>query len=183
MAGARLLRLTLVCQAATEATRRAAFPDDEPIEAGGLRRAAAVAAELPRHPRVWVSPARAAGETMAALQLQGVVVAALGDCDYGAWRGIGLEAVPPDGLAAWLSDPDAAPHGGESLTALFARVAEWLETDLGDGPVVAVTHAAVVRAAILHVLEARASAFWRIDVAPLSLVRLQRSGGRWTLRV
>lgn len=183
MSAPRPLRLTLVAQAATAATRRAAFPDDGAVEAGALRDVAAVAAVLPGRARAWVSPARAAGETAAALGLAAVAEAALADCDYGSWRGLTLDAVPAAALAAWLADPGAAPHGGESLAALCARVAGWLDGDLGGGPAVAVTNAAVVRAAVLHVLGAPAAAFWRIDVAPLSVTRLQRSGGRWTLRV
>ena len=44
------------------------------------------------------------------------------------------------------------------------------------------THAAVIRAAVLIVLDAPASAFWRIDVEPLSLTDLRFDGRRWALR-
>lgn len=91
----------------------------------------------------------------------------------------------PAAVHAWLTDPDAAPHGGESLTVLLARVGAWLDADhAGDDAahVVAVTHAAVVRAALVVTLGAPASAFWRIDIAPLTVTVLRGRPGRWTVR-
>jgi broad specificity phosphatase PhoE len=44
-----------------------------------------------------------------------------------------------------------------------------------------VTHASVIRAAIVCALEAEPRSFWRIDIAPLSLTRLSGNHGRWTL--
>jgi len=49
------------------------------------------------------------------------------------------------------------------------------------GKIVAVTHASVIRAAIVHAIEAGPRSFWHIDVAPLSLARLSANNGRWTL--
>ena len=46
----------------------------------------------------------------------------------------------------------------------------------------AVTHAAVIRAAIVHVIEAGPKSFWRIDVLPLSLTDLRTNGRRWVFR-
>ena len=107
------------------------------------------------------------------------------DCDYGRWRGLASKDVAvrePDGFAAWLGDPAAAPHGGESLSALIVRVGVWLAESLArDGATLAVTHASIVRAAIVGVLGAGPSAFWRIDVAPLSLASLSGHSGRWNL--
>jgi broad specificity phosphatase PhoE len=85
-------------------------------------------------------------------------------------------------VAAWLADPDAVPHGGEPLTALLARVAGRLAAADGEGHTVAVTHAAVVRAAVVVTLGAPAAGFWRIDVAPLTATVLRGGPGRWTVR-
>jgi broad specificity phosphatase PhoE len=63
-------------------------------------------------------------ETAAALGLAATVDAGLADWDLGEWRGRALDEVA--GIAEWVADPDAVPHGGESLTALLARVAAWL---------------------------------------------------------
>jgi broad specificity phosphatase PhoE len=50
-----------------------------------------------------------------------------------------------------------------------------------EGTAGAVTHASVIRAAIVHAIGAELRSFWRIDVAPLSLARLNGGAGRWTL--
>jgi broad specificity phosphatase PhoE len=73
-----------------------------------------------------------------------------------------------------MRDPDAAPHGGESLSAFAARVAEWLDEQAR--PVVAITHAGVIRAAVVHANRAPLSAFWEIDPAPLSVTALPLRG-------
>jgi len=116
-------RLTLVAHASTAATARAVFAGDEGLEPRGAA-AAAAATRLRRVTRTVCSPARAAVETAAALGLAATVDAGLADWDLGEWRGRALDAVA--GIAEWVADPDAAPHGGESLTALLARVAAWL---------------------------------------------------------
>lgn len=135
--------------------------------------------------RHWTSPALRARETAAALGFAAVVDPLLRDCDYGRWAGMTLDDVQarePDAVGAWLHDPTAAPHGGESLVDLTGRVAGWLDTQQGmAGRAVAVTHAAVIRAAIVHALDAGPRAFWRIDIGPLARVGLSGSNGRWAL--
>jgi broad specificity phosphatase PhoE len=81
-----------------------------------------------------------------------------------------------------MTDPDAAPHGGESLAALLARIGEWLAAQARlDGTAIAVTHAGVVKAAVVTALDAPTSAFWRIDVSPTSITELHAHDGRWTV--
>jgi broad specificity phosphatase PhoE len=119
------------------------------------------------------------------LQRDSEIEPMLRDCDYGRWAGRSLdelEAQEPEALAEWLNDPSAAPHGGESIISLMTRVAEWLDALSGShGKILAVTHAAVIRAAVTHAIGAPPRAFWRIDIAPLSLTRLSGDYGRWTL--
>ena len=128
---------------------------------------------------------RAARETAQALGFDAEAEPALRDCDYGRWRGLASKDVAerePNAFAAWLGDPAASPHGGESLAILIERIGAWLAQALArEGATLAVTHAAVVRAAIVHALGASPSAFARIDVAPLSLARLSGHAGRWNL--
>jgi broad specificity phosphatase PhoE len=84
----------------------------------------------------------------------------------------------------WVSDPARAPHGGESIVDLIERVAGWLESlTHSTSPTVAVTHPAVIRAAVLGALEMSPKSFWRIDVAPVSRTVLHFRKGRWTLRL
>ena len=81
-----------------------------------------------------------------------------------------------------MTDPDAAPHGGEPLRAFVARVAAWLDDQAtGRGAAAAITHGGVVKAALVHAVGAPLNAFWQIDVAPLSITELHAHDGRWTV--
>ena len=178
-------RLILICHAATAATRAGGFPLDEPLEPKGAALARA-ATRLSRVDRAFVSPALRARQTAELLRLEAAIDPNLRDCDYGRWSGRSLaeiEADEPQALAEWLTNPDAQPHGGESLTDLLARASAWLEARKHDeGRLAAITHPSVIRAAVVVVLGAAAAAFWRIDIAPLSRVTLSGHEGRWNLR-
>jgi broad specificity phosphatase PhoE len=176
-------RLLLVPHAATAATRAGAFPLDEPLDSRG--RVAAAGLALPSRCTVLAGPALRCRETASAAGLDFELDPALADCDYGAWAGRTLadvHAAEPAAFGAWRTDPDSRPHGGESLAEFAARVAGWLDGQAaGDGTVVAITHAGVVRAALVHALGAPLDAFWRIDAAPLSVTELHARDGRWTV--
>ena len=180
------LRLTLIAHAATDATRRAAFPVDEGLEPQGAGTANALATKLGRVDVTWVGPSLRTRQTAAALGLTASVDPALRDIDLGAWAGRSVSeivAMDAEGLARWTTDPDAAPHGGEAVSKVLRRVALWLGAmQHVQGRVVAVTHAAVIRAAVIVILDASPRSFWRIDVEPLCFVRLQAHANRWTLR-
>ena len=178
-------RLDLLAHGPSAATRAARFPDDEALEASAVSALEALSGRLSAYAHVLTSPSRAARETVAALGVKAEIEPALRDCDYGRWRGLALRDVAarePGGFAAWLNDPAAAPHCGETLAALILRIGVWLAESLArDGAMLAVTHASVVRAAIVSALGAHSSAFWRIDVPPLWLARLSGHDGRWNL--
>ncbi|CRK57409.1 Probable phosphoglycerate mutase [Alloactinosynnema sp. L-07] len=170
--------LTVVSHAATAATRLAAFPADEPIEHTGIDGG-------PRADTAVRGPESRCAQTAAALGLSADPDDRLRDCDYGRWRGRTLDevaAAEPDAVAIWLTDPGAAPHGGETLLDLLDRVGGWLDTPPDGRRTVAVTHPAVAKAMIVRALGADPSAFWRIDIAPLSRTILRGGPGRWTLR-
>jgi broad specificity phosphatase PhoE len=177
-------RLVLLRHASTDAVRRAAFPVDEPLDAGGAAAARALAGTLGRGEAL-CGPAERARATAAAAGLHARVEPALDECDFGAWRGRTLAEVhaeDPDGATAWMTDPAARPHGGEALTMFAARVGAWLDAQAeGGGRTVAVTHGGVVKAAVVRALGAPIDAFWRIDVAPLRVTELHAHDGRWTV--
>lgn len=176
-----VVRLLLLSHASTEALHTARFPADEPLNEHG-RRAAEHAAELTA-PHIVVAPELRTRETAAAIGVDGHVEPELRDLDSGSWRGLATSEVPEPALLDWLADPCARPHGGETITELVDRVRGWLATVAeGDADTLAVTHPALVRAAVLVTLDAPAQSFWRIDVAPLSVTRLHWRGGTWTLR-
>jgi len=121
-----------------------------------------------------------------ALGLHAQDFAALRDLDDGAWKGRGfaeVEKAEPEAVANWLRDPQVAAPGGESFADLSRRVAAMMDAMLSEpGHTVAVTHAPVVRAAILHVVGAPLSGSRHIDVEPLSLTDFRSDGRRWVLR-
>ncbi|WP_329246596.1 histidine phosphatase family protein [Actinoallomurus sp. NBC_01490] len=181
------VRIVLVSHAATATTRQARFPgDDEPLDPRDAETATAGQGVLRRVTTTYRGPEERCRQTADALGLDAVADPALADLDAGAWRGTTLaelEASHPADLYAWLTDPGAAPHGGESVSALVARVARWLnELPTGPARIAAVTHPAVVRAAVLHTLGAPPECFWRLDAGPLTQTWLSRDGGRWRLR-
>lgn len=121
-----------------------------------------------------------------------------------------LLTASPDAVGAWLERPHTAPPGGETENDVITRVADWLgdlihtgadaaigvdggagdEGGAGDGggrgqadrrTVAAVVHPAVVRAAVLYVLDAPAESLRHVDVRPLSVVRLSAHAGSWSL--
>ncbi|GAA2795937.1 histidine phosphatase family protein [Kitasatospora sp. CM 4170] len=204
------VRVMLLSPALTDDGRQARFGGNAPLDGAAVRRVRAAAAAVPDAARVLTGPSVRCTGTAAALGLDAVATPELADCDWGRWEGHRLNdlaAAEPRAIAAWLSDPDAAPHGGESVAAFGARIRGWLdgldepgggtEPDGGDepdrrggragrgearGPVLAVVEAAVVRAAVVNGLGLPAQAFWRIDVAPLTLTELTGRAGRWNLR-
>ena len=175
-------RLVLVCHGATSATRRAAFPADEPLEHPDV-----VVPDPPRADLVLSAPLTRCHQTAAALGLDATPDTALRDCDYGRWRGRTLDEVTADDPAAvhaWLTDPTASPHGGESTQDLLDRVGKWLDAlPLDHRRIVAITTPAVVKAAVVHAIAATPATFWRIDVPPLSRTVLSGRPTSWTLRI
>jgi broad specificity phosphatase PhoE len=107
------------------------------------------------------------------------------DLDYGHWSGrsiAGTHDQNPDGLAAWLSDPASAAHGGESLEALQARLRYVLMQAPPAGSTLVVTHAIVVKVVLATVLEAPLASVYSMDFEPLSSITLARAGDAWRLR-
>jgi broad specificity phosphatase PhoE len=178
--------LRLIAHAATHAMRAGRFPDDDPLDERGLAEAAALR-------RQWVaasdsimlcSPARCALQTATALGLAAVVDEALRDVDYGTWRGkrlFDLARDMPAELETWIRDPSAAPHGGESFENALRRIAAWMDRLPIQGTIVAITHAAVIRAAFMHATVAKPNATSRIDIPPLSFVEFELSADGWKL--
>ncbi|MEU0379198.1 histidine phosphatase family protein [Streptomyces cyaneofuscatus] len=193
------VRVMLVSPAMNAALRQARFDGDAPLDRAGERSARAASAAVPRYDAVLSGPSERCLGTAAALGLTARAEPALTGWDLGRWSGRRLDevgAAEPDSVAAWIGDPSAAPHGGESLRALVERVGGWLDGTgagdtraAGDGAgatdrsVLAVAEPAVVRAAVVHALALPVEAFWRLDVAPLVLTELSGRSGRWNVRL
>ncbi|WP_405386454.1 histidine phosphatase family protein [Streptomyces sp. NBC_01102] len=190
------VRVMLISPAMNSALRDARFEADAPLDEAGARSAAAAAAAgaVPAADHRAHGPSVPCRQTAEALGLAGTTgpaepalpESALRDWDMGRWRGRRLSevsAAEPDAVAAWLTDPSAAPHGGESLLDLTTRVGTLLDSPAwGVGRRLAVVEPAVVRAAMVHALGLPMETFWRLDVAPLTLTELSGRSGRWNLR-
>ncbi|MGW5097607.1 histidine phosphatase family protein [Streptomyces nodosus] len=180
-------RVTLVSPATSPSLRRARFDDGDSIDARGAARARAAAGALREAGRVLVSPTVRCRETAGALGLDAVEAPELTGLEMGRWRGRTLDevaAAEPEAVARWLADPAAAPHGGESVQDICARVARWLDASApAQEHTLAVVEPEVVRAAVVHALGAGTPAFWRLDVPPLTATELTGRAGRWNLRL
>lgn len=174
-------RLTLVSHARTDAMRSGRFPADEPLDEAGVRALAEVT-DFPRADRVVSGPELRSRSTAEIFGTDVAIEPALADVAYGRWSGLEMTDLPDADAMAWLGDPAFTPPGGESLDALFARVEAWLD-EVGSTPgrTLAVTAPAVIRAAVVLVLAAPVSSFWRVDVAPLTRTSIHRRGSLWTM--
>jgi len=116
--------------------------------------AARIAAALPPLARIVTSPlarARALAEALGPpLGLSPEPDPRLAEMDFGSWEGLRWDDVPRAELDAWAADLlGARPHGGESVAMLAARMAEALAAlEAGPAPVLVVTHAGPIRAAL-----------------------------------
>jgi broad specificity phosphatase PhoE len=106
--------------------------------------------------------------------------------DFSRWAGRELAEVgqsEPEGLNRWLSDPAAAPHGGESLADLVRRVGALCDgQDWPQGRSALVVTSLVARAAAVHALGVGPAAIFRLDLAPLSRVGVSGQAGSWRLQ-
>ena len=175
-----ILRLTLLTHGMTNAMSAGRFPTDEPLNALGIRQVRALG-DLGSTDRVVAGPETRTRQTAELRGWQPDLDPALADLDCGTWHGRTLTDVDPVALHQWMADPASAPHGGESITALIDRTADWLHApSTTPGRPIAVTHPAVIRAAILTVLDAPPESFWRIDIPPASPTTLHHRK-HWTL--
>ncbi|GAA2394381.1 histidine phosphatase family protein [Streptomyces glaucosporus] len=182
------LRIALLAAARSSSLLDVRFEDDRPLDAAGrweAVRAVPVYAHLADAELRYCSPTLRCRETAEILGLRPIAQPALRECDMGRWRGRTLgevAAYEPQAVDVWLTDPQAAPHGGESLLSFVLRVGSWLDTRPGvDSLIAAVVEPTVLRAATVYALKAPPHTYWRVDVRPLSSVTLTGRAGDWTL--
>lgn len=174
-------RLLLIASGITTGTRTLLFGDrTDLIDPGPDVRWPARMASLTSGPETaCLSTARRSGRELE-------VEPRLASFDAGRWAGRCLDdvaAVDPVGVAAWLRDPTATPHGGESLAALILRVGDYCdEREWPQGRNVVVLTPLVARAIVVHALGAPAAVIFRVDLAPLGRVGLSRQGAGWRLQ-
>ena len=179
-------RITFLCHPATLQQKAGIIPADEPLDEITLKQLATITWKVPQGARILTSPELRARQTAEALNLIATEALELRECDFGDWRGVALEflqAGNPAALSEWLHDITAAPHQGESFYNLVTRVGSWLDTQHDAGHVIAVTHASIIRAAIVNVLHASLQeAFQHIEITPLTTTDIRLSRGHWRVR-
>ncbi|MGX1546912.1 histidine phosphatase family protein [Streptomyces adustus] len=171
--------------AAAEGTAQV-FGDPFPL-AGDPLRTASPHPGFPPYSLAVRGPSARCARTADALGLETVPEPALRDFDYGRWYGRTVAEVVADdpyGYSAWLTDPDAAPHGGESVRDLCERVAHWLEHVPSDTDrALAIVEPSVVRGALVHALSVPARAFRHLDLPrPPAVVSLILRADGWHVR-
>ncbi|MEV0595586.1 histidine phosphatase family protein [Nonomuraea cavernae] len=174
--------MLLVRHAGTPGMRRACFPAREHADPASLIRAAALMLGTGPRTKAFAAPVPAAMATAEALGLVPTVTAELADADYGRWSGLPygeVAAADPESFAAWLGDPHAAPHGGESRAAMSARVVRWLESTPRGQDVVAFCDAGPIRAVLGHVLGLTDGARALFDLVPLSVTKVTATRDGW----
>ena len=111
------------------------------------------------------------------------------DTDYGRWTGLThpeAAARDPAAFHAWTHDPGInPPPDGETLRQVEMRVVSALhaiESHHSHGTVVMVTHDAVIRVLILHLLQAPLSRYASLCQDPTGVNRIEAlNGGRYRI--
>ncbi|MFF9765344.1 histidine phosphatase family protein [Streptomyces sp. NPDC014636] len=180
------MRLTMLCATAAEGRHDQVFGDGA-LSHRDRRELMTARAALPPYSLAFRAPTVRCAQIAEALAVEATPEYALRDLDYGTWDGRPLREIAaedPYGLSTWLTDPDAAPHGGESVGRLCRRTAAWMESlPAGMGSVLAITEGSVIRAALVHALSVPARSFWHLEVPPFSAVTLALHDGHWTARL
>ncbi|GIF42498.1 histidine phosphatase family protein [Actinoplanes xinjiangensis] len=182
--------LRLIAAGHTPALRRAVFGGDDPLDEAGrnatraLRDSPTLQARLfPPDDGPWlVAPGHAPRQTAELLGAPGIAeTPALAGPDFATWTGRTLDQVDPDGLQQFLTDPAAAPHGGESLLTAGARLAAWLQRQTTTRGT-AIAHPLVIRLIAAAALDLPPGNAHRLAIAPLTVTRLTHHHG-WTLHL
>ncbi|MGC8477708.1 MAG: histidine phosphatase family protein [Acetobacteraceae bacterium] len=162
---------------------------DVPLDAIGAATARRLKPSLAATGAEWVvtSPLARARETARLAAPDGVAVATdarLVELDFGAWEGLTEPEAKrrfPLAMRRWKRDPAAGrPPGGESLAEALARWRGFLADPPwpGDAAVVAVvTHAAIIRLALLDATGSGPARYRGVMVPPGSLRRLPPGAG------
>lgn len=165
---------------------------DLPLDARGMRQAAAMASTLRSREDLLImtSPRQRTQQTAAAIAAAtgGEVVTshAFDELDFGHWSGRTFAQLADDtGWRHWNEHRgSAATPNGERMSDVQARVLDQLHRlrNAFPGRVIAiVTHAEVIRAALMHLLNAPMDGYSRLAIHPASCSTV--SMGDWGVRI
>jgi alpha-ribazole phosphatase len=97
------------------------------------------------------------------------------EMSFGRWEGLAWDALPREQIDAWASDVwSYRPGGGESAAMVALRWQRWLShvQSIDSGPVIAVTHAGVIRVALAHAGRLNGSSVLKAAIPFASVHRL-----------
>jgi len=167
---------------------------DAPLDAPGMQQAVAMARALnggaSREFLIVASPRRRAQQTAAAIaaiaDAEIVTSHEFDEVDFGEWSGrTFLELADDPGWRHWNEQRSSArTPAGESIAAIQQRVLRHLrqlQDEYPGRPIVIVTHAEVIRAVVLHWLQASVDGYHRLVISPASWTRV--SIGDWGVRI
>lgn len=156
---------------------------DAPLAEIGLREAEAMARvlETRQETLIVVSPRRRAQQTAKAIaaRCQGELVTsfAIDELDFGHWSGQTFAELAHDpGWRQWNERREtAATPAGERISDVLARVLDYLQglrQSFPGRPMIMVSHAEVIRAALLYWLQAPVDSYRRLAISPASMSRV-----------
>jgi broad specificity phosphatase PhoE len=128
------------------------------------------------------SPRQRAIETAAIIAgargLEVTVCPALDEVDFGVWTGLSFaDLTARSDWSAWNSARESTrPPLGETMPEAQKRITSYLDDMHASQPkgcIVMVTHAELIRAALLHVMALPLDDWARLDIPPASIARLQ----------
>jgi broad specificity phosphatase PhoE len=155
------------------------------LTARGRAQAAEIASMLPKPQLVISSPLRRACQTAEALTHEFEIDERWIELDYGPLDGQPIGCLPPEIDERWRREPDFAPSGVETLSALWARVhaaCDELSTPAESSVVVVVSHVSPIKAALGWALDAPTTVAQRLFVEDASVSRIDFDGGRPSVR-
>ena len=134
---------------------------------------------------VYTSPMERAQETAAPLaerlSVPFSVSEALNEIDFGTWAGQSFAELDP--LPEWqywnATRAEAWADGGESMAEAQARIVgevSRLRDVHPEQTVALVSHADMIKAALLHTLEMSLNEYWRLEISPASVSVLNYGG-------
>ena len=154
-----------------------------PLSAEGIDEARRLARRLARQgiTRVHTSPRQRAVETARIISRTAHVPFeisfGLDEIDFGAWTGLPFEELSKDGSWVWwnMQRSLAAPPDGETMRQVQDRIVRYLNRVRAahtGGRIALVTHAEVIRAAVMHCQGLSLDAYAEVQIAPAAVVAL-----------
>ena len=148
---------------------------DPDLDDEGRRQAASMASWIGPVDRVVSSPLGRAAQTAEAFGRDVEIDDRWIELDYGDFDTVHPSDIPREVWESWRNDPEYAPPGGESMTALIRRVtsaAADLLADAAARDVVVVTHVSPIKAVLSWVLGGVDQVAFRTRVGQPSISRI-----------